>query len=240
MEIDNRDSQSQAICDVFCSKSTSQLLTTKLNDYGYFQNYSKFFKILIKQSSEQLVRQLENFLTEHKYYDKLIIKNILFDCNLHNRPDIINEILFNITKYKNIYDILNIIYILLEFGADINLKIDFNNNTLLHKASFEGNKCICLQLIKLGSNTSLLNLSNETPLDRFGKILDRSLMRFTNTYKLECCSLFTKEANWIRRRNYILLIHAVKKLFMNGYMIKPFTYKFIMCHDVIWYVASFL
>jgi hypothetical protein len=179
-------------------------------------------------------------LLEHKYYDKLIIKNILFECDLHNYPDIINKILFNISNYKTIYDILNIIYILLEFSANINQTIDFNNNTLLHKASFEGNKFVCLQLIKLGSNTNLLNLSNETPLDRFGKILDRSLSRFTNSYKLECCSLFTKEANWTRRRNYILLIHSVKKLFMDGATIKPFTYKFIMCHDLIRYIATFL
>ena len=95
-------------------------------------------------------------------------------------------------------------------------------------------------MIKLGSNINLLNLNNESPLDRFGKILDRSLKQFTNTYKLECCSLFTKEANWIRCRSYILFVEGIKKLFMDGETIKPFTYTFIMCHDVIRYISSFL
>lgn len=221
-------------------RSTISLYETKFNDKVLALNYIKFFNILLKKPCEQLVRQLENFLMEHKYYEKSFIKNILLECHLHKYSDIINKILFNITKYKNIYDIINVIYILLELGADINQKIDSNNNTLLHKASNEGNKYICLQLIKLGSNTNLFNLNNETPLDIFGNILNRSLYRFTNSYKLECCSLFTKEANWIRRRKYILLIHSVKKLFMEGGVIKPFSYKFIMCHDVIQYVASFL
>lgn len=214
-------------------------IVQKSSEQRYLQNYIKFFN-LIKKSPEQLIRQLEFFLFENKYFEKLIIKNILLECNIHKYPDIINKILFNITKYKSIYEILNIIYILFELGADINHTIDLYNNTILHKASFEGNKYVCLILIKLGSNINLLNLSNETPLDRFGKILDRSLNQFTNIYKLECCSLFTREANWLRRRNYILFVEGVKKLFMDGEQIKPFSYRFIMCHDVIRYIASFI
>lgn len=232
--------QSKIFCNVHVFKKHKSIFDIKSDDKVLELNYIKFFNILLKKPSKQVIRQLVDFFISHKYLKNEIFRKVLYECKLHKYPDIINEILFNITKYKNIYDILNIIYILLELGADINQKIDNNNNTLLHKASYEGNKHICLQLIKHGSNINLLNSNNETPLNIFGNILDRSLNQFTNSCKLECCSLFTKEANWIRRRNYILLIQSAKKLFMTYEGHKPFSYKFIMCDDVIRYIALFL
>ena len=107
------------ICNpLILQKKSGTELTSKLNNNIYLKNYIKFFK-LIKKSPEQLIRQFEFFLIEHKYFEKLIIKNILLECDIHKYPNIINKILFNITKNKNIYDVMNIIYILFELGADI-------------------------------------------------------------------------------------------------------------------------
>ena len=200
--------------------------------------YIKFFNIL-KKSPNELVKQLTGFLYQYMYLEKKSIKHILIESEIYKNKDIIQSVFNSIASYNYVYNLINIIELLLEFGADINHPIDNYGNTLLHKVSHDGNKIICNYLIKKGCNITLLNLGQKSPLDVFGEVFDRTLRRYTNSVKDEYRLLFNKEYNWIKRRNFILFVSGIKKLFSQHKLVNYSLYKIIHCHDLIRYIATY-
>lgn len=200
--------------------------------------YIKFFNIL-KKSPNELVKQLTGFLYQYMYLEKKSIKHILIESGVCKNKDIIQLVFNSIASYNCVYNLIHIIELLVEFGADINYCIDNYGNTLLHKISYSGNNIICNYLIKKGCNITLLNLSQKSPLDVFGEVFDRTLRRYTNSVKDEYRLLFTKEYNWIKRRNFILFVSNVKKLFSQNKLSSIALYKIIHCHDLIRYIAEY-
>jgi len=222
--------------------------------------YIKFFNIL-KKSPNELVKQLSSFLYQYMYIEKKDVKHILIEsgvfskiktpadplsgqalqgsAEIYKNKDIIQSVFNSIASYNCICNLINIIELLVEFGADINHPIDNYGNTLLHKVSHDGNKIICNYLIKKGCNITLLNLSQKSPLDVFGEVFDSTLRRYTNLVKDECRLLFNKEYNWTRRRNFILFVSSVKKLFNENKLSSVVLYKFIHCFDIIRYIATY-
>jgi ankyrin repeat protein len=208
------------------------------NELIITNGYIKFFNIL-KKSPNELVKQLTSFLHQYMYIEKKSIKHILIESEIYKNKDIIQSVFNSIASYNCVCNLINIIELLVEFGADINHPIDNYGNTLLHKISYSGNNIICNYLIKKGCNITLLNLGQKSPLDVFGEVFDSTLRKYTNLVKDEYRLLFTKEYNWIKRRNYILFVNGVKKLFSEHELINYSLYKIIHCHDLIRYIATY-
>jgi len=211
--------------------------------------YIQFFNIL-KKSTNELIKQLTSFLYQYMHVQQQSlaqapdlwcnIRHILIETELNKDKNIIQSVFNRITAYSCISCLMNIIGLLVEYGADINCKIDYLQNTLLHKVSCSGNKEICIHLIKKGSNIHLLNSNQNTPIDIFGTIFDKTLRRYTNSFKYECHLLFTREYNWTKRRNFILFVSSVKKLFGENKLSNIALYKFIHCNDIIRYITLFI
>jgi hypothetical protein len=201
--------------------------------------YIQFFKIL-KKSPNELIKQLTSFLYQYVYLQKKDIRYILIKTKLHKNQNIIQNVFYSITSYSCISCLINIIELLVEYGADINSRIDFLQNTLLHKVACEGNKQICMHLIKKGCNIHLLNSNQKTPIDIFGDIFDKTLRRYTNIFKDECRLLFIREYNWTKRCNFILFVSSVKKLFGENKLSDISLYKLIHCNDMIRYIILFI
>jgi hypothetical protein len=221
---------------------TSQKLCTRLKfitNNAIPNGYIQFFNIL-KKTPNELIKQLTSFLYQYMHIQQKNIRHILIETELHKDQNIIQNVFNSITAYSCISCLVDIIELLVEYGANINSRIDYLQNTLLHKVACEGNKQICLHLIRRGCNIHLLNSNQKTPIDIFGTIFDRTLRRYTNSFKDECRLLFTREYNWTKRRNYILFINNVKKLFIQNKLTSISLYKFISCNDMVRYVCLFL
>jgi len=201
--------------------------------------YIQFFNIL-KKSPNELIKQLTSFLYQYMHLQKKDIRHILIKTKLHKDKNIIQNVFNSITAYSCISCLIDIIELLVEYGADINSRIDYLQNTLLHKVACEGNKEVCLHLIKKGCNIHLVNFYRKTPIDIFGTIFDKTLRQYTNIFKDECRLLLTREYNWTKRRNFILFVSSVKKLFGENKLSDISLYKFIHCNDLIKYIILFI
>jgi hypothetical protein len=231
-------SSNNSICKHYNNIKPDTFQSCSYNDIK-FNGYIKFFNIL-KKSPNELVKQLSSFLYQYMSLEKKNIKHILIETEIHQNKDIIQSVFNSIASYQYICNLINIIELLLEFGADINYPIDNYRNTLLHKVSYDGNQIICNYLIKKGSNIKLLNLDQKSPLDVFGEVFDRTLIRYTNLFKDECRLLFNKEYNWTKRRNLILFVSNIKKLFNENKLQNIELHNFIHCFDIIRYIAAYL